>query len=215
MKRITILMCLVFAFGAYMANAQTEKGKWFLAGSSRLELNFGSESVKSGDTKTKNFTYFDFDFQPKAGYTIINNLPIGIFMDVDLWSDAAAEDGGYDYKGTKFVIGPFARYYIFDFNGLKPFAEAQVGFGIDNYKYRMSPDGEWVKTNESVFNFRVGGGATYFFNDYVGLDAFLGFLHESYKLKESDNPERSSDSDSKYLYNEFIMQIGVVVMLGD
>jgi len=57
------------------------------------------------------------------------------------------------------------------------------------------------------------GGAIYFFNDFAGADLFLGFLHDSYKYKSSNEDSRSSDSNEKTIYNEFIMQPGVIVML--
>lgn len=191
--------------------APTTKGKYFVAGSNRLELNIGSENQKYGSSESKT-SYFDFDFQPRVGYFFIDNLAAGLFMDVDIYSDKAKDEGMLSDKGTTFIIGPFARYYIPVFDKLVPFAEAGVGFGIDNYKYRYYSTDDWSKSNESVFTFRIGGGATYFFNDIVGADLFLGFLHDSYKYKDTGTGgERSSDS--KYLYNEFIMQLGIVCIL--
>jgi hypothetical protein len=189
----------------------TVKGKYLVAGSNRLELNIGSENQKYGSSESKT-SYFDFDFQPRVGYFVIDNLAAGLFMDLDIYSDKAKDDGMLSDKGTTFIIGPFARYYIPVSDKLVPFAEAQVGFGIDNYKYRYYSSDEWSKTNEGVFTFRLGGGATYFFNDIVGADLFLGFLHDSYKYKDNGTGgERASDS--KYIYNEFIMQLGIVCIL--
>jgi hypothetical protein len=188
----------------------TIKGKWFVAGSNRLELNVGSENQKSGSSSSKT-SYIDFDFQPRVGYFIIDNLAAGLFMDVDIYSYKAKEDGMLSDKGTTFIIGPFARYYIPVSDKLVPFAEVQFGGGIDNYKYRYSSATDWTKTNETVFTFRIGGGATYFFNEIVGADLFLGFQHDTYKYKDTGSPSRSSGS--KYLYNELILQMGVVVIL--
>jgi hypothetical protein len=191
------------------AKGITTKGKYLVAGSNRLELNIGSENQKYGSSESK-YSYFDFDFQPRAGYFVIDNLATGLFMDLDLYSYKAKDDT-YSYKSTYFVIGPFARYYINIWDKLVPYAEGQVGFGVDNEKSKYGGSDEWSKTNEGVFTFRLGGGATYFFNDIVGADLFLGFLHDSYKYKDTGSPERASDS--KYIYNEFIMQLGIVVIL--
>lgn len=211
MKKALIFTIILLMASGITVKAQTEKGRSFISGSNRLELNIGGQKEKSGSDviEGSEVTYFDFDFQHRMGYTVIDNLVVGLFMNVDFYSYKSKETGGFSDKGTTFVIGPFARYYIHVCDKLIPFAEAQIGFGIDNYKYRYSSTADWSKTNEGVFTYRIGGGATYFFNEFVGADLFLGFLHEAYKNKEV--AERSSDA--KYIYNEVILQLGVVVML--
>jgi hypothetical protein len=187
----------------------TTKGKYFVAGSTGLEFNLGVEKQisGSGDYKT---TYYDFDFLPRAGYFFINNLAAGLYMDLDIYGQKAKDEGMLNDKGTTFIIGPFARYYIPVCDKFIPFAEAQVGFGIDYYKSRYSSSASWMKSDQSVFTYRLGGGATYFFNDIVGADLFLGFNHDSYKYKNTSG-DRSSDSKTKY--NEFILQLGIVLIL--
>jgi hypothetical protein len=207
-KTIILSMILVLASGL-IATAQTEKGKFFVAGSSRLGLNIGTEKHTADDSK---ISYYDFNFQPKVGYTVINNLVAGLFIDMDFYSNKPKTGDGYSDKSSTFIIGPFARYYIHVSDKLVPYAEAEIGFGVDNYHYRYSSTDVWSKTDESVFRYRIGGGATYFFNENVGADAFLGFSHDSYNQKNVNSGERASDS--KYIYNEFVMQLGVVVMLG-
>lgn len=188
----------------------TSKGKYLVAGSNRIGFNLGVEKLVSGSSDYKT-NYYNFDFMQKAGYFFVDNLAAGIYIDLNLSSYKAKEDGILNDKSFTFVIGPFARYYFPVWDKLVPFAEAQVGFGIDNYKSRYSSTAHWVKSNQSVFSFRIGGGATYFFNDIVGGDLFLGFAHDSYKYKDTSSPSRSSGS--KYAYNEFILQLGIVVIL--
>jgi hypothetical protein len=205
----------LFIASGITVKAQTEKGKFFVAGSNRLELNIGGQKDKSGSdvVEGSEMSYFDFDFQPRVGYFFIKNLTAGLFMDVDIWTDKDKDETyGSTTKGTTFIVGPFVRYYIPICDKLIPFVEGGIGFGVDNYKSKYNDGGDWSKYNESVFTYRLGGGATYFFNDMVGADLFLGFKHDSYKYKDTGSPERSSDY--KYLYNEFIMQLGVVVILG-
>jgi hypothetical protein len=215
MRRMIFLLMLAFAFSTVMTHAQTQKGKWYLGTFNRIELNVGSEKEKYGGETNTNYKYTDFNFEPKVGYCVIKNFPIGLFIYMDFWSDKSGDDNGYKTVGQTFVIGPFAKYYIANLHGLQPYVEIQAGYGVDNYKYRSDPNSDWQKTNEGLFVFRTGGGFTYFFNDFVGLDAFLGYNRESYKLKETDNGgERASDDDDIYIYNEFLMQVGVVVTLG-
>lgn len=196
--------------------SQTVKGKLFLDGSSSMNLSLGSNKSKSDGNVVDGteYSYFDFNFMPKAGYFFFPNFVGGLFMDVEAYSNKSKDTTGYTYKGTTFIIGPFARYYVPVTDQFMPFAEAQVGFGVDNYKSRYSTNDDWVKTNESVFTYRLGAGATYFFNDIVGCDLFLGYQHDSYKYKDSGSESRSSSSgDSKSVYGEFTMQLGIVVIL--
>jgi opacity protein-like surface antigen len=208
MKKTLIFSMILLLASGITLKAQTEKGRFFIAGSNSLELNLGVEKHTADGTK---FSYYDFDLLPRVGYTFINNLAAGLFMDIDFYGNKSKETDGYSDNGVTFIIGPFVRYYIHVCDKFIPYAEAQVGFGIDNYKYRYSSTADFSKTDESVFSYRLGGGATYFFNKNVGLDLFLGYAHDSYKLKDTGSPARSSDS--KYVYGEFLMQLGVVVML--
>jgi hypothetical protein len=190
------------------------KGKLFLAGTSALDLNIGKQKEKSGGSVVEGseLSYMQLDFQPKAGYFVINNLVAGLFIDMYMSTNKDKDPNyGYTQKETKFIIGPFARYYIPVCDKLIPFVEGQVGFGVDNYKSKSVGSSDWSKSKESVFTYRIGGGATYFFNDIVGADLFLGYLHDSYKYKDTGGGERSSDS--KYLYNDFVLQLGIVVIL--
>ncbi len=203
------------SFGSMLTTprSQTDKGKLFLAGSSSLHLDVGSSKSKyDGEVDEESgYNYFDFNFLPKAGYFFIPNLVGGLYMDVEAYSNKSRSESGYTYKGTTFIIGPFVRYYVPVTDQFMPFAEIQAGFGVDNTKTKYSTTDDWSKSKESVFTYRIGGGATYFFNEIVGCDLFLGYQHDSYKYKDSGDAGRSSDSKS--LYNEFTMQLGIVVIL--
>jgi hypothetical protein len=215
MKRSLIFTIIFLTISVFSMKAQLEKGKIFLAGTSRLELNIGAESQKTDGNKVDGagYSYINFDFQPKAGYFFLKDFTAGLFLDINLYSDKDKDEtNGYTTNGSTFIIGPFARYYFELGDKLVPYAEGQVGFGIDNYKQKSNAGGDWSKYNESVFSYRLGGGATYFFNENIGADLFLGFLHDSYKHKGEEGEERSSHNE-KTIYNEFIMQAGVVVML--
>lgn len=211
MKKITLSLIVLFVMSVFSLHAQVEKGKLFVSGAFRLELNAGGENIKSDNSPDVKYSYFDFDLQPKIGYTVINNMPIGLYLDADIYSEKSKDDD-YWYRSTTFSVGPFIRYYFYDFHGLKPFAEGLVGFGTYNWKIKYTEDEDWNKYKESYFTFKLGGGLSYFFNDYVAADLFLGFNHETYTHKEDVSPQRE-EIKTKYNYNEFLLQIGVVVML--
>jgi hypothetical protein len=196
---------------------QTEKGNLFLAGASSLNMSIGGEKSKSDGNVSEGSesTVFDLNFIPKAGYFFINNLVGGLFIDAEFYSNMPKDDDGYSEKSTTFIIGPFARFYIPVCEKMIPFAEAQVGFGVDNSKTKYSSSADWYETKYGVFTYRLGAGATYFFNDAVGADLFLGYQHDSYKYKDTGSGgERGiTSSDSKLVYGEFVFQLGIVVVL--
>ncbi len=212
MKAKLFFLVLALVWIGTTIQAQTEKNKLFVAGNFRIELNNGGVNYKYDDGESK-YGYIDFDFQPKVGYTVIDNLPVGLFMDVDRYIQKDKSDDD-KYRENSFAVGPFARYYFTDIVGLKPYAEALVGFGCWSNAYKSGSGGDWEGDyRESYLTFKVGGGLTYFFNDWVGADLFLGFNHEAWTDKTDDNGEESrSDWDYKTIYNEFIMQVGIVVM---
>jgi hypothetical protein len=207
-----------FLTTATTAKESTEKGRFFLGGASRLDFSIGGYKSKSGgevneDSKTK---YFDFNFIPKAGYFVIDNLVAGLFLDAELYSEKPKNDDAIYYyreKESTFIIGPFVRYYVPICDRMIPYAEAQVGFGSDNYSYKYDVEGDWTESKYSIFNYSVGVGSTYFFNNSVGADMFLGYQHDSYKYKDSDNGGEKS-SDSKSIYGQLTVKLGIVVILG-
>lgn len=216
MKKAIVFTIVLLMASTVTVKAQTTKGKFFVAGSNRLGLNIGGEKQKVDGNLVEGSesTYFDFNVQPRFGYAVINNLFIGLFMDVDIYSVKDKDDTyGYEERSTTVIAGPFARYYIPVSEKLVPFAEAQVGFGIDHFKNKNNSGGEWSKYNETVLTYRLGGGATYFFNDMIGADLFLGFLHDAYTHKDDESERSISDIKEKTIYNEFVMQLGIVVML--
>lgn len=217
MKRSVLLFIVLFLAAGLTVQAQLEKGRYFIAGSNRLEFNKGTEKDKyDGEVdESSKQSYFDFDFQPRIGYTFIDNLVGGVFMDVDIYSSKFKDGSGYEVKGATFILGPFARYYFPVCDKMIPYAEAQIGGGVDNYKDTYNSGGEWDKYNETVFAYRLGGGATYFFNDMIGADMFLGFSHEAYKHKSDESEASRSEHTESVIYNEFILQLGVVVLLGN
>jgi hypothetical protein len=211
MKKLTILTMILLMAAGLNLRAQTEKNKLFIAGSSSLDLRAGGENDKYGDTEYK-YSNLDFEFTPKVGYTVINNMPIGLFID-SYRKFQKDKDDDDKYKEAELLVGPFIRYYFADLVGLKPYAETSVGFGIYRAGSKAGSDDEWdIYDKETAFNFRIGGGLTYFFNDFIGIDMFMGFNHEGWIQKNESEGERSDDNP-KYIYNEFLMQMGVVVML--
>lgn len=199
MKKILLLLCMLITYS--LSFAQIEKGKWFAAGSSSLRLDVGKEKSGTSSSLSDEYSYREFDFDPMVGYFVMDKLPVGLYFDVSTDWEKDEWDGDV-YKSTDFVVGPFARYYIKQFDKFIPFAEAR--FGIGSYKDKYS-DGDTYK--ESALSYRFGAGASYFFTENVAFDAFLGYDYDSYT-------DKSDDPKSTYFYSSVEINFGLVITFG-
>jgi hypothetical protein len=203
MKKIPFLLLVLLTCNVVSLFAQVEKGKWFVAADGSCNFDIGKEKYKSGGTTSDNYSYFDFDFNPMGGYFVIDKLPVGLYFDVYSYHRKDAGDGDKNSE-TQFIVGPFARYYITDYKKLFPFVEGRVGFGSWTQKYTGSDDDK-----ESYFSTRIGGGATYFFTQNVGLDSFIGYDYDAWTSKDS-----GGDGDNKSIYGSVEINFGIVVTFG-
>jgi len=205
-KRYTLLMFLFLC--SSMLFAQVEKGKWAVGCNSNLGLDIGKTKYESsGGGPTSEYKYTEFNFTPYAGYFLIDQLAAGLFMDYEYYKDVDQSDDDY-WKNTSFVIGPFVRYYIIEYKKLWPFVSAGIGFGSNKTSYTGISSDEKSK----YMTYRFGAGATYFLNDNVGLDLFLGYNNSTTTYDEEDKSMNSSDS--KDIDSGFKMSIGLIVSFG-
>ncbi|GAP43230.1 hypothetical protein SDC9_23399 [bioreactor metagenome] len=210
MKKILFLIAVLLAGNLMVAQAQTEKGKWLLNGSSRLSFDSGKEKYKSGSTTSDSYKFTRLTFEPQVGYFVIDKLPVGLLIELsrESWKDPEDDDKSVY---SSFIVGPFVRYYITDLDGLWPYAQAAVGIG--SYKERWIPgEGDSQDDKSSLFGYRLGVGATYFVNDRVGFDVYLGYGNDTEKYTYED--EVSRDTDYKYIYGFVQFNLGIVVSLG-
>jgi hypothetical protein len=98
---------------------------------------------------------------------------------------------GGDAEGSTIGIGPAVRYY---FNG----SGATRFFGQGNFNWQTVDFGE---ESESGVGFGLGAGLDYFLNQYVALEAFLGY--NSFKFSDADDS-----------VNTFGLNIGVAAFIG-
>jgi outer membrane protein len=211
MKKLALIMMGLAILSSTGLLAQTEKGKYMIMGSSSLDFSFGKSKTKSGGSTQENYTYFDLNIYPMAGYTVINNMAVGLFMDGGIYNTNYSDSDQYS-KGTTLALGPFARYYFANFNGFMPMAEVAAGFGVDNCKY----DYGYGEGKDKAFfmEYWAGVGATYFLTEHFGIDGLVGYYCESYKYKGDDNPDARSETGYTDKYGELYFYFGVVVMLG-
>lgn len=206
-----MIAIMVFLLAGVIVNAQTDKGNWLLAGASNLSHAFGSSKTKYDGTTETNYRYMELNLQPAAGYFFIDNLVGGLFIDwdYDFYKDPDDDD---KYCMATIIAGPFVRYYFLQ-DAFRPFVHAQAGLG--GYREKSSyAGGSQEVYKEFVFAHKIGAGVDYFLNDNVAVGAMIGFSHEAYREKVDDNGGERAES-YKYIYDEFFLQIGVTVILGN
>ncbi len=191
--------------------AQIEKGNWFFGGSGSLDFNTSNEKIKTGSTTSDGYKYTDFDFRPQVAYFVIDRLPVGLSLDLDIDKEKFTDPDG-EYNWTSFMVGPFARYYVADFDGIMPYAEVAAGLGSGNNKYTY--DGSSSDSKYSMFAYRMGAGATYFVTENVGIDLFIGYASYQEKYKEEAEDARSEQEETIYKYGGLDFKIGFVISIG-
>lgn len=218
MKKNLLLILLFLAGSAMLAQAQVEKGHWLLSGNTSLDLAFGKDKYKSGSTSEDGDTYSNIGFYPKAGYFVIDNLAVGLMLDLGLGTEKSPKDSYYKHKYsyTSLLIGPFARYYITEINDFWPYAEAGIRFGslvsksTDSYR-----DSSTDKSTSSEFGYHAGVGVTNFVTEHVGLDAFIGFGGKSHSWEGEDGGDYRSADKHKYISNQLMINFGFTIILGN
>jgi len=211
MKKQNIFLLLLL-FSSSILVAQVEKGKWLFAGSSNLGLDIGKTKYESSDGINSEYKYTQFNFSPGVGYFVIDKLAAGLLIDYGYYKDIN-QDNNDEWKNTSFLIGPFAKYYIMEYKKIWPYVTAGIGFGSE--KTTTTWDGGSNEEKAKILAYRFGGGATYFLNDNVGFELFLGYNHEVTKYESSEDVKSMSSSDTDdYLDGAFKMGVGVVVTFG-
>jgi len=206
MKKLKITLSLAFFLLAIsFSNAQVEKGSLLLGAKSNFGAFFGNstnEYTVDGTTTSKDGPKTtNFNFTPSVGYFFIDGFAGGLFFSANIANskeDQELETGGSETlkdNSSTIQVGPFIRYYI-DMDKVKPFVEAHVGFGSQNYKYDYL-DYDYsdplnpvivIKQEDmknSLFGWGVGVGAAFFITNSVAVDVMLGY--DSFSIKNEDD----------------------------
>jgi outer membrane protein len=222
MKRTWILIVALFVVPAPMVFSQASKGQVLLGISSRYSLNplevgislpdmmslgFSTVKFKSDDNNddSESTKFNCFNLMPKAGYFVIDNLAVGIDLQLGIFTMKETYNS-YTYKdrGTVFSAGPFLRYY-FPVNKIMPYLEAGGSLGSATITSENENEEDKSKTNTNSFS--AGAGISTPLGDKVALDLMLGYLSMTMKDKEdNDNNERT-------IIGTLGLKFGVVVFL--
>ncbi len=221
MKKLNLLIVLMLTIGFGMLQAQTNKGTVLLGVSSTLSLagtgsdlmNIGISSVKyksdaDGYVEPDPDKMTSFNFLPKAGYFIADNLVLGLDLNIAISSEKDGEDND-KFKRTMISAGPFIRYYIPSTKVL-PFIEINSSFGSIKNKYEYYDNSFWddeeYKTSINSFGGGIGFAAP--LGERVTFDVLAGY--NSIRIKSKDNNE---DND-RSVVGTLGLKLGFTILLG-
>lgn len=204
---LMLILSSIFVFG------QLEKGNIFIQGSSSFGFTTEKFSNVAGGTATEASKSTCFKLTPKAGYFIIENLPVGLSMDLDFCKTKETSSGN-EYTDNAVTIGPFARYYLLPQEKLKPAIEAFAGIG--NSKSRAKYPSYTSEYKYGVFKVGFGAGASYFITNNAALDFLVGYYSSTYKLKSQSNSgaiKSVASEDQGEKYTGVFLDFGVVITI--
>jgi outer membrane protein len=213
MKKLCLLIPVVCLLSFEAVQAQMEKGKIMVGVASTLSLGVnGSDFMSLGFTtskyKSSNYTSDPykstcFNFMPKVGYLVIDNLAVGL----NLWVSTSSEVDTSDddkYVENMFGIGPWARYY-YPLEKFYPFLELNLGVGSSKYQYNSSSDEE----KYSAMILGGGIGVAMPVGDRVTFDIMAGYTSVTSKEKDP-----SSEVDYKAIDGTIGLTMGFIVYFG-
>jgi len=212
MKPGLVLVLLLF-LSSSIVFGQLEKGNFFFQGSSSIGFSSEKYTYISGGTSTESSKTTHFGFKPKVGYFVIENLPVGLAINVNTYKTKGI-DTDNESNSNNFVIGPFARYYFLPQDKLKPTVEISAGFGSSKDKYTSS--GYTSESKYGIFEFSIGAGASYFITDNIAFDILLAYNSSKYNLKSQTSPsgvKSTTVEDQSDKYTGIGINIGVVVTI--
>lgn len=188
-----IILTAIAVLGFTFANAQTEKGKLLVGGSTSLGFSSFNTKYKadSGESVDGPKTS-SFNIKPAVGYFVADNFSIGLAVDVT--TDTTKEDS-FNSTATSVSVIPQVGYY-FGKSNVKPFLSAGFGFAsVSNSDSDISPNG-------TVWG--VNGGVAYFISKSVSFDFGVGY--QSVSLKIDNNSESFN-----VITSGIVSQVGIAV----
>lgn len=184
MKKVSsIILGFLFVFILKtISYGQTEQGKIFLAGASRLDMTSTKSLWKTDDDEKKTGKNFSMDFSPMVGYFVAKNLVVGLEIPISYRS----EDDEDNSKASTltFAGAPFCRYY-FGNEKIKPFLQGSAGAGLARVKYEYG-DTDYDEKS-TLFTCNLGGGVAFFVNEKIAIDFQLSYIYLSLKPNEDND----------------------------
>jgi hypothetical protein len=172
-----------------------------------LWYNAGKQKYTSNGNTSDGAKIMNLYLRSGAGYFVLANLAAGLALNLDYYREKGdTQDGGgsYEYtnKNTSFYVGPFLRYYFWQWNALMFYGEALFAFGVYNSIYKALSESQ---TKESLLRAHLLLGVSFFVVQRLAFDLAMGYQWTRYKEKELDYITK---------YNRFMACLGIVFFLG-
>jgi outer membrane protein len=201
MKKL-LLLSAVAVFGLSNVNAQEEAEQTFgfEKGNIIVEGNLGFNSTNDKNSEEKTSA---FNFNPKAGYFISDDLAVGVqlMLNTGKYEDAIAET---ENKTNTFGAGVFARYYFLDLGErFKTYGEFGVGF--DSSKNETTVAGTSSELKYNGLGAGVSLGMNYFVTECFAINFGLSDIlsYRSDKADVEGAEAVSSFSGNLNVFNNF------------
>jgi len=175
-------LILMFSFSSVMAQDE-ETTFGFYEADIFVEGNLGFNATNDKNTLEKTST---FEFNPKAGYLLTDQLAVGLEFAVG--SGKTEVDGTDVNKTSGFGVGVFGRYYFLELGErFKTYGELGIGYGSEKFGVDDA-----VTVNSLVFGLDLG--LNYFIKDNIALTFGLSdILSYSSSKADLDNAEAVSE----------------------
>ena len=195
MKRLLFSVAALLALSVAHAQEETLAGSGFKTCDIMITGSAGFGTTKTGEAKTSTF-----NFTPRVGYFVNNNIAIGVAFG---YSSQKDERGGYYYdplvddyfayeqKRTSIDVGAFGRYYFTPSSKFSIFGQLGASYQFSKFEYAADYGGE-TKTNGFVV--AVAPGINYFISSHFALEATFGIL--SYTTSKPDYDAMFADETS-------------------
>ena len=202
MKKTLLLSSMLILISVF-SFCQMNTGSFFATGTTGLNLEAYSGKNVDSDTKTG---YLDFSFQPKVGYFLKNRIALGAGIMSGL-ERSSTDEPNFESTNTtsSLVLGPFGRYY-YEYGSFIPFADAFIGFGRQNSKYKSGD--LTTNTPHSIFKVAAGVGSDYFINETVAIEGLLQYFWEKQK------PSGDNSDGGGHNYSGLMLSLGILVYFG-
>ena len=169
MKKLLLTAAAVFAFSFANAQDSSASGEGFSKGNVMLSGSVGVNSEKTGEDKASGF-----NFSPRAGFFVTDNIAVGVALG---FSSTKQEDSSpIEDKKTDFSAGVFGRYYFTPASKFSVFG--QLGVNMNSYKNESTNNvsGLTLSSKGSGFGVALAPGVSYFLSNHFALEATWGVL---------------------------------------
>ena len=215
-KESFVLVFLIISTVCINLSAQTSKGNFLIGGITYIEqigsgvtsMNIDYTTIKSkddsGDEDENKDKEFSFNFTPKVGYFVIDNLVLGVDFTIAS-SFSKTTNTEYKNNATFFGAGPFVRYYI-PTKKVLPYAEAMYSVGTRTNKSIWEDGENTYKYGIQLYS--VGIGVAIPLGEKATFDTLVGYQSTMYKAKQ-DN-----ENNHRTIIGTVGLKLGFTIILG-